>query len=58
MVNDLAERTNNFSGAEIEGLVKSAASYAFQRQVNVKDLSKPIDPSLIKVHGSDFDHAL
>jgi SpoVK/Ycf46/Vps4 family AAA+-type ATPase len=35
---ELAARTKNFSGAEIEGLVKSAASFAFQRNVNVKDV--------------------
>jgi len=36
---ELARLTKNFSGAEIEGLVKSAASFAFQRNVNVKDVS-------------------
>lgn len=30
---ELAERTKNFSGAEIEGLVKSATSFALNRQV-------------------------
>lgn len=30
---DLASRTKNFSGAEIEGLVKSATSFALNRQV-------------------------
>ena len=39
-LNELARVTKNFSGAEIEGLVKSAASFAFQRNVNVKDVSK------------------
>lgn len=38
-LNELARLTKNFSGAEIEGLVKSAASFAFQRNVNVKDVS-------------------
>jgi len=28
---ELAAHTKNFSGAEIEGLVKSAASYTFDR---------------------------
>ena len=32
-LHSLAADTKNFSGAEIEGLVKSAASYAFARQV-------------------------
>ena len=45
----LAARTKNFSGAEIEGLVKSAVSFALNRQVDVSDLSKPIDEENIKV---------
>lgn len=44
-----AVRTKNFSGAEIEGLVKAAVSYALNRQVDVSDLSKPIDEENIKV---------
>lgn len=39
---ELARLTKNFSGAEIEGLVKSAASFAFQRNVNVKDVGDSI----------------
>ncbi len=45
----LAVRTKNFSGAEIEGLVKAAVSFALNRQVDVSDLSKPIDEENIKV---------
>lgn len=37
---ELARRTKNFTGAEIEGLVKSAASFAFERGIDVKDLKK------------------
>lgn len=37
------------SGAEIEGLVKSATSFALNRQVDVTDLTKPIDEESIKV---------
>lgn len=44
-----AERAKNFSGAEIEGLVKSAASFALNRQVDVNDLSKKVDEDNIKV---------
>jgi len=32
---ELAARTKNFSGAEIEGLVKSATSFALNRQVGI-----------------------
>lgn len=45
----LAERTRNFSGAEIEGLVKSAASYALNRNVDINDLHKPLDEENVKV---------
>lgn len=45
----LAEQTKNFSGAELEGLVKSATSFALNRQVDVTDLSRPIDEDNIKV---------
>ena len=44
-----AAKTKNFSGAEIEGLVKSATSFALNRQVDVSDLSKPVDEDSIKV---------
>ncbi|KAL3141039.1 hypothetical protein ABBQ32_005552 [Trebouxia sp. C0010 RCD-2024] len=54
----LAERTKNFSGAEIEGLVKSAASFALNRQVDVNDLTKKVDEDNIKVEVADFEKAL
>eukprot|EP00878_Enallax_costatus_P019245 GHUV01020299.1.p1 GENE.GHUV01020299.1~~GHUV01020299.1.p1 ORF type:complete len:671 (+),score=177.44 GHUV01020299.1:714-2726(+) len=54
----LAERTKNFSGAEIEGLVKSAASYALNRNVDINDLHKPLDEDNIKVTMADFLAAL
>ncbi|KAK9821901.1 hypothetical protein WJX74_010997 [Apatococcus lobatus] len=54
----LAAKTKNFSGAEIEGLVKSATSFALNRQVDVSDLSKPVDEDSIKVTMQDFDTAL
>ncbi|OEH77591.1 n-ethylmaleimide-sensitive fusion [Cyclospora cayetanensis] len=54
----LAEITRNFSGAELEGLVRSAASFAFQRAVDLKDLSKPADASAIKITMQDFENAL
>ncbi|EFJ08288.1 hypothetical protein SELMODRAFT_236078 [Selaginella moellendorffii] len=55
---DLAARTKNFSGAELEGLVKSAVSFALNRQVNVADLTQPIDEDNIKVTMVDFNNAL
>jgi vesicle-fusing ATPase len=35
-IGELAQKTKNFSGAEIEGLVKSATSFAFNRHVKVR----------------------
>nr|XP_024368606.1 vesicle-fusing ATPase-like [Physcomitrium patens]PNR60159.1 hypothetical protein PHYPA_002952 [Physcomitrium patens] len=55
---ELASRTKNFSGAELEGLVKSATSFALNRQVNLTDLSKPLDEDNIKVTMDDFLKAL
>eukprot|EP00457_Paulinella_chromatophora_P002362 gb/GEZN01002366.1/.p1 GENE.gb/GEZN01002366.1/~~gb/GEZN01002366.1/.p1 ORF type:complete len:748 (-),score=162.37 gb/GEZN01002366.1/:215-2458(-) len=58
----LAELTRNFSGAEIEGLVKSASSYALYGSVDVtKNQSAPTakeDLDGIKVLMSDFLRAL
>ena len=53
----LAVSTKNFSGAEIEGLVKSAASFAFARQVQVDNIKK-IEVDALKVTKEDFDRAL
>ncbi|KAJ9527852.1 hypothetical protein QJQ45_005501 [Haematococcus lacustris] len=54
----LSERTKNFSGAEIEGLVKDAVAYALNRQVDINDLHKPLDEDAIKVTMEDFTHSL
>lgn len=53
-----AARTKNYSGAELEGVVKSAVSYALNRQLNLEDLSKPVDEENIKVTMEDFLNAL
>uniref|UniRef100_A0A7R9YT48 Vesicle-fusing ATPase n=1 Tax=Chlamydomonas euryale TaxID=1486919 RepID=A0A7R9YT48_9CHLO len=54
----LAESTKNFSGAEIEGLVKDAVAYALNRNVDFDDLHKPLDEDNIKVTAADFMKAL
>ncbi|WZN65110.1 vesicle-fusing ATPase [Chloropicon roscoffensis] len=54
----LAGMTKNFSGAEIEGLVKSASSFALNRHVDVNDLSAPIDEENLKVEMTDFENAM
>lgn len=55
---ELATATKNFSGAEIEGLVKAATSYAFSRQINPKEMSKVVDPEQMRVTRADFMQAL
>mmetsp|Transcript_13626 Transcript_13626/g.23339 ORF Transcript_13626/g.23339 Transcript_13626/m.23339 type:complete len:737 (+) Transcript_13626:205-2415(+) len=57
-LNDLATDTKNFSGAEIEGLVKSAASFALQRNLDPKELSKGPKNMQVKVGMGDFRLAL
>lgn len=53
-----AARTKNYSGAEIEGVVKSAVSYALNRQLSLDDLTKPVDEESIKVTMDDFLNAV
>lgn len=53
-----AARSKNYSGAELEGVVKSAVSFALNRQLNLEDLSKPVDEENIKVTMDDFLNAL
>jgi vesicle-fusing ATPase len=55
---EIAESCKNFSGAEIEGLVKAASSYALTRCVDVKDLSKAPDTKNLIVQYADFEQAL
>lgn len=55
---ELAKKTKNFSGAEIEGLVKAATSFALTRCVDVKDLSKPPDEKNLALTFADFERAL
>ncbi|OEL20380.1 Vesicle-fusing ATPase [Dichanthelium oligosanthes] len=57
-LHELAARTKNYSGAELEGVVKSAVSYALNRQVTMDDLTKPLDEESIKVTMDDFVNAL
>ncbi|CAH9087192.1 unnamed protein product [Cuscuta europaea] len=55
---ELAARTKNYSGAELEGVVKSAVSFALNRQLSLSDLTKPVDEESIKVTMDDFLNAL
>src|SRR3954452_15432323 len=56
---ELANLTKNFSGAEINGLVKSASSFAFNRHVKVGTLAGVTpDVENMKVNRNDFLSAL
>ncbi|XP_042492120.1 vesicle-fusing ATPase-like [Macadamia integrifolia] len=55
---ELAARTKNYSGAELEGVVKSAVSFALNRQLSLDDLTKPVDEESIKVTMDDFLYAI
>jgi vesicle-fusing ATPase len=52
--------TKNYTGAEIESLVKSAVSFAIARSTNVMDFSAKlkIDESKLKVEKNDFIRAM
>jgi vesicle-fusing ATPase len=53
---DLAAATKNYTGAEIEGLVRGAASYALARNVDASVMKG--DMKDVKVEWKDFDRAL
>ncbi|KAI9737535.1 MAG: transport between ER and Golgi ATPase protein [Cirrosporium novae-zelandiae] len=56
---ELAKLTKNFSGAEINGLVKSATSFAFNRHVKVGTMAGISDDvQNMKVNRQDFYNAL
>ncbi|RAL52485.1 hypothetical protein DM860_007342 [Cuscuta australis] len=55
---ELAARTKNYSGAELEGVVKSATSFALNRQLSLDDLTKQVDEENIKLTMDDFLQAL
>jgi SpoVK/Ycf46/Vps4 family AAA+-type ATPase len=44
-VEALATRTKNYTGAEIEGVCKAAASYAFERNIDKSNLTVPLPPT-------------
>jgi vesicle-fusing ATPase len=50
--------TENYSGAELEGVLKSAVSFALNRQITMDDLTKPLDEVSIKFTMDDFVNAL
>lgn len=59
-INELASKTQNFSGAELEGLVRAATSIAMNRLVTHKgsNVLDVLDIDLLKVTMCDFQNAL
>ncbi|KAJ9633027.1 transport between ER and Golgi ATPase protein [Knufia peltigerae] len=56
---ELAHRTKNFSGAELNGLVKAATSFAFNRHIKVGTVAGISDDVAdMKVNKTDFENAL
>jgi vesicle-fusing ATPase len=55
---ELAAKTRNYSGAELEGLCRSAAAYALYRHIDLNQITKPVDPDAVYVGMDDFRRAL
>jgi len=56
-LDELSHRTKNYTGAELEGLVRSAASFALARNIDASSI-KTIDEKAVKVEWNDFERAL
>lgn len=54
----LAVKTKNYTGAEIEALVRRAASFAFRREIDPHNLDKEPDEDNIRVMMEDFTQGL
>lgn len=54
---EFAHRTKNYTGAELEGLVRNAASFALARNVDASKM-KAIDPKNLMVEKEDFERAI
>jgi len=58
LIPELAVQSKNFAGAEIEGLVRSATSFALNRKVDIQNLGTQADFGNITVTQEDFEQAL
>mmetsp|Transcript_108509 Transcript_108509/g.188411 ORF Transcript_108509/g.188411 Transcript_108509/m.188411 type:complete len:731 (-) Transcript_108509:88-2280(-) len=54
----IAAETKNYSGAELEGLVRNSQSFALNRKVNFKEISNTKDLGEIIITQEDFDAGL
>jgi vesicle-fusing ATPase len=57
-VPELAARTKNYTGAELEGLVRAACTHLYSRRIDMADLSKAADFRGAQVTREDFERAL
>ncbi|CAD8066179.1 unnamed protein product [Paramecium sonneborni] len=56
---ELAILMNNYTGAEIEAVVKSASSFAFQRIQNINNFQKQVNyKEDLRINRNDFEEAL
>jgi vesicle-fusing ATPase len=53
---ELAKIAKNYTGAELEGLVRNAASFALSRNIDAQNI-KAVDTAAIKVEWNDFMRA-
>lgn len=53
----LAAMTKNYTGAELEALIRAAVSFALAKHINPEDLSS-VDESAVKVEWQDFEEAV
>jgi vesicle-fusing ATPase len=54
---ELARLTKNYTGAELEGLIRSAASFALSKGIDPANMSC-VDPTAIAVDWPDFERAV
>ena len=55
-IDEMARLTRNYTGAEIEALIKSAASYSIMRNTNIMNFSEElkINEGSLRVDKQDF----
>jgi vesicle-fusing ATPase len=54
----IAEKTPNFTGAELEGIVREARNFATGRLVDPKELGKPVKTTDFIIKHIDFENAI
>ena len=57
-INILASKTKNYTGAELEGLVRDARSYAINTMISMDNLNKKINMDDININMGHFETAI